>query len=270
MQFSLAAFYHRKSLLTAIAVVAGSLACGSVGLAASAPAAGTAPAAPSAAVPSVTVPVPTVSGVSPVSTAAPAPTTRQAAQTQPAKSKKSPVAKKERPLSGFVGSINTSHVNIRSGPGLAYYVLGQLTTGDLVNVVGTRNGWDAIDPPVGTVCYIAKKFVHVGSDTTQGRVSANYVFVRAASRLAPQSDYAVVKVVSRGTHVHIVGSTPSFYVIQPPHGARVYVLEKFVTSAGANAQYLAPKLQMPAGFKGSTLAASLAAGTSAVLSSSTA
>ena len=103
-----------------------------------------------------------------------------------------------------------------------------------------------------------------GDDFTVSRWSL------AASRLAPQSDYAVVKVVSRGTHVHIVGSTPSFYVIQPPHGARVYVLEKFVTSAGADAQYLAPKLQMPAGFKGSTLAASLAAGTSAVLSSSTA
>ncbi len=257
MQFSLAAFQHRKILLTAVGVMACSLTYGSVSLAASAP--------PGATVPSVTVPVPAVSGLPALSTTAP--TTRQAAQTQPAKPAKAAKVKKI-PLSGAVGSINANNVNIRSGPGLAYYALGQLTTGDLVNVVGSRNGWDAIDPPVGTLCYIAKKFVHVGSDTTKGRVSASYVFVRAASRLAPQSDYAVVKVVSRGTHVHIVGSTASFYVIQPPRGAHVYVLAKFVTPAGSDAQYLAPKLKMPAGFKGSTLAASLATGNSAVLASS--
>ncbi len=265
MQLSLSAFGHQKKLL-AVTVLTGVLSCGSVSLAASAPPVGSKPAAPGATVPSVTVPVPAVSGLPPLSTTAPAPTTRQAAQTQPAKTAKKVKAK--IPLSGAVGSINTSNVNIRSGPGLAYYALGQLTTGDMVNVVGSRNGWDAIDPPVGTLCYIAKKFVHVGSDTTQGRVSAKYVFVRAASRLAPRSDYAVVKVVSRGTHVHIVGSTPSFYVIQPPHGAHVYVLAKFVTSAGADAQYLAPKLKMPAGFKGATLAASLSTGNSAVLPSS--
>ncbi len=266
MQFNLATSGNRKLLLTAVAVVTGTLAYGSVGLAASASTASGTPAAPSVAVPSVTVPVPAVSGLPGVVTTAPAPTTRQGAQTQPAK----PAKGKKKPLSGFVGSINASNINIRSGPGLAYYALGQLTTGDMVNVVGTRNGWDAIDPPVGTLCYIAKKFVHVGTDTAKGHVSANYVFVRAASRLAPRSDYAVVKIVSRGTRVHIVGSTPSFYVIQPPRGAHVYVLAKFVTSAGANAQYLAPKLRMPAGFKGATLAASLAAGNSAVLASATA
>ena len=260
MQSSFTVCGYRKMSLAVVGVLAGSLAYGSVALAA--PSAGAAPATAGAAVPSVTVPVPAVKGLPAVATTAP--TTRRATKPKSVK----PATHAKKPSGGFVGSINARNVNIRSGPGMAYYVLGQLQSGDMVNVVGSLNGWDAISAPAGTLCYISKQFVHVGSDSAKGRVSANYVYVRAASRLAPHSDYAVVKVVSRGTHVHIVGSTPSFYVIEPPRGAHVYVLAKFVTAAGANAEYLAPKLQMPAGFKGATLAASLATGNSAVLASS--
>lgn len=155
----------------------------------------------------------------------------------------------------FTGEINASHVNIRSGPSINYYPVGQLSRHDLVSVLGTRRGWYAIAAPHGTRCYIARQFVKPNVDGTVGRVTGDYINVRAASVLAPHADFAIVNMLRSGATVHIVGSTSSFYVIKAPPGTRVYVLSKFVAKAAADAQYARPTLVMPAGVSGGQFAA---------------
>ncbi len=155
----------------------------------------------------------------------------------------------------FTGEITASHVNIRSGPSINYYPVGQLSRNDLVSVLGTRRGWYAIAAPHGTRCYIARQFVKPDADGTSGRVTGDYINVRAASVLAPHADFAIVNMLRSGAQVHIVGSTSSFYVIKAPPGTRVYVLSKFVTKAAADAQYARPTLVMPAGVSGGQFAA---------------
>ncbi len=148
----------------------------------------------------------------------------------------------------FVGEITADRVYVRSGPGTSYYEIGQLSRGDKVNVVGQRQSWYRISPPAGTFCYLAKELVEVGGDGKTGTVKAEYANVRAASASTPNSDYAVLAVIRRGTAVNILGAfnTPnhSYYRITPPENALMYVSPQFVRPV-AGAEYSAPTIKAP-------------------------
>src|SRR5205807_337725 len=89
----------------------------------------------------------------------------------------------------LVAAVTGDKVYVRSGPGTAYYEIGQLTKGDLVQVVGTSNGWYKILPPNGTFCLVAKEFVETdpaaggGAAPTSGTVKGDYVNVRAGTAI---------------------------------------------------------------------------------------
>lgn len=174
--------------------------------------------------------------------------------------------------SSFIGAISASNVNIRSGPGLRYYVVGQLSNGNLVNVVKTTKGWDAISAPAGARCYVAKQFVKLNASGTRGTITSRFVNLRAASALTPTSDYAVVGVARRGQRVSVVGHTGMFTIIRAPMHTHFYVYASFVKPAPAGSTYISPQLQMPPGFKGVAVAglapASVAAGSAPAANSS--
>ena len=153
-------------------------------------------------------------------------------------------------VTAFVGQINATHVNIRSGPGLSYYAIGQLARGDLIQVTGERNGWYRFAAPAGARCYIARQFVKLGADGTTGTVTGSFVNVRAASALTPASNYAVVDVLNTGSKVSVTGQTPNYDIIRAPKGTGFYVLARFVAPAPAGSTYVTPELKMPPGFKG--------------------
>lgn len=145
----------------------------------------------------------------------------------------------------FVGEILADRVYVRSGPGTSYYEIGQLGKGDIVNIVGQRGGWYRISPPTGTFCYLAKELVEVGGDGKVGTVKAEFANVRAASSSSPNSDYAVLTVIRRGTAVNILGSTERYYRITPPEKAFMYVAPQFVRQA-AGKEYTPPAIKAPA------------------------
>ena len=196
----------------------------------------TAPAAAAATAPAVTVPVP----VSPAPAASTAKVKKRA--------KKSKIS-----VTAFVGQINATHVNIRSGPGLSYYAIGQLARGDLIKVTGERNGWYRFAAPAGARCYIARQFVKLGADGSTGTVTGSFVNVRAASALTPASNYAVVDLLNTGATVSVTGQTPVYDIIRAPKGTGFYVLARFVSPAPAGSTYVTPELIMPPGFKGAGL-----------------
>ena len=200
-----------------------------------APAAPAATTAPATTATAVTVPVPVVS--------------------EPGSQVK--IKKKAKKLkisaTAFVGQINAHDVNVRSGPGLSYYTLGQLGRGDLVKVTGERAGWYRFAAPAGVRCYIARQFVKLSADGTTGTVTGSFVNVRAASALTPGSNYAVVDMLNTGATVSVTGQTPTYDIIRAPKGTGVYVLARFVSPAPAGSTYVTPELKMPAGFKGTGL-----------------
>ncbi len=147
----------------------------------------------------------------------------------------------------FVGTIVRDRVNVRSGAGVNFYELGQLSRGDTVQVVGSKNGWYAIDPPAGVYCYVVKELVDVEAGGQSGTIKGEFVNVRAASALHPASDYAVLTIAKKGTKVTILGSADKYYKIAPPDGAHVYVSGQFVIAAAAGTAYSTPTLQLPAG-----------------------
>ena len=153
----------------------------------------------------------------------------------------------------FVASVTSDKVYVRSGPGTAYYEIGQLAKNDLVYVVGTSKGWYQILPPNGTYCMIAKDFVDAAG--AEGTVKADYVNVRAGTALNKNRDPSVVlTVVRKGAKLKILGATDKYYEIAPPEGARVYVSPQFVKQAAAGTEYKVPDLKLPTGMSGPSMA----------------
>ncbi len=232
------------SIGLAFAVACGAAVCAGAATTAPATAPATMPAAPvptsaPATAPAVTVPVPVVQ--------TPAPAAR-AAKKKAKANKKSKIN-----VTAFIGQIKATHVNIRSGPGLSYYAIGQLARGDLIKVTGERNGWYRFAAPAGARCYIARQFVKLGADGATGTVTGSFVNVRAASALTPASNYAVVDMLNTGSSVSVTGQTSAYDIIRAPKGTGFYVLARFVSPATAGSTYVTPELKMPAGFKGTGL-----------------
>jgi len=248
----------RKDALTKLAIAAAIGSSALITLAqASAPAAGTAssPATAPAASAPATVAAPTLT-ISPAPTsevAVPATAPAPIVPLTPAPAAAAP-APATAPASGgevaavtqpFIGAVSSDKVYIRSGPGTAYYELGQLTKGDLVYVVGASRGWYQILPPNGTFCMIAKELVDA-----DGTVNKDYVNLRAGTAVSKNRDpSAVLNVVRKGTKLHILGQTDKYYEVAPTEQSYVYISPQFVQPSQA-AEYKVPELKLPAGATG--------------------
>ncbi|HUO09998.1 MAG TPA: SH3 domain-containing protein [Phycisphaerae bacterium] len=152
----------------------------------------------------------------------------------------------------FTGRITADRVYIRSGPGSAYYEMGQLSKGDTIEVVGSRLGWYQILPPNGTFCMVAKDFVDADLATHTGTVKADYVNVRAGTALSKREPSAVLTVIRKGTKLDILGgggATDKYYQIAPPEKAYVYISPQFVHQ-DPSAEYKVPNLKLPPGAVG--------------------
>jgi uncharacterized protein YgiM (DUF1202 family) len=215
-------------------------------------------------------PPPLTSGTT--STTAPAPVTTPL-PAAPAAPATPATATPEVSTKPFVGTVAGTRVYVRSGPGQHYYELGQLSKGDTVQVLGTKEGWYIIAPPAGTFCLIAKELVDVDASGKLGTVNTPFVNVRAGSALHPASDYAVLGVIKQGTPLNLVGATQKYYKIVPPDSIAVYVSATLIKSAGEGALYTQPQLKLPAGtppFGKDDVAITPGSATTAPASSSTA
>ena len=155
----------------------------------------------------------------------------------------------------FVGTITADKVYVRSGPGSAYYELGQLGKGDTVRVVGSRLGWYQILPPNGTFCLIAKEFVDADSAGATATVKSDYVNLRAGTAYYQNREpSAVLTVVRKGEKLTIVGSTDKYYKVAPTAKAYVFISPQFVAQSSDGTEYKIPDLRLPAGAVGPNVA----------------
>ena len=130
-----------------------------------------------------------------------------------------PAAAQEVP---FTGVVVDDRVEVRAGPGRAYYVVDELEKGDRVEVVLVLFGWNKILAPDSSFSYIPQAFVNARGDGSVGVVTGEHE-VKAGSVNGPGMSYKTQVVLSRGDRVQILGTEGDYYKIQPPEDAHVYL-----------------------------------------------
>jgi uncharacterized protein YgiM (DUF1202 family) len=152
----------------------------------------------------------------------------------------------------FVATVTGDKVYVRSGPDTKNYEIGQVAKGDLVYVVGLRQGWYQILPPNGAFCLVAKEFVELDNGGRSGTVKGEYVNVRAGSAIYKDSDYAILPPpLRKGAKLKVLGATEKYYQIAPPETAYFFVKADFVKAA-PGAEYKVAQLKLPANVSGPT------------------
>ncbi|MEX0654011.1 MAG: hypothetical protein WD534_07160 [Phycisphaeraceae bacterium] len=131
-----------------------------------------------------------------------------------------PAAAQNTPYTGIIVEDN---VQVRAGAGRAYYVVGELDRGKLVEVEEVIFGWLKIVPPDGVNSYISKAFVDASGEGRTGTVNANRTRVTAASIEGPGNSYREQTLLNRGATVKIAGEEGSFYKIAPPANTYVFL-----------------------------------------------
>lgn len=114
--------------------------------------------------------------------------------------------------------IATAEVAVRAGPSERYYVTQKLRRGTRVEVVGERNGYLEIAPPLGSFSWVAKDDVEIRSPNL-GVIVAERAMTRVGSALLPDRMDNRGTFLPRGTRVTIVGQGR----MPAPGGTRVFL-----------------------------------------------
>ncbi|XAM01258.1 hypothetical protein OT109_07675 [Phycisphaeraceae bacterium D3-23] len=126
---------------------------------------------------------------------------------------------------GYTAVITNNEVEVRSGAGRAYYVVGVMETGQRVEVVDVLfdASWYQIVVPSGVHSYVSKAFVNAQGDGSVGVINANRTECKAAALRGPGASYRVQHLFSQGDRVEIVGEEGNYYKIVSPEEAYVFV-----------------------------------------------
>lgn len=125
----------------------------------------------------------------------------------------------------FIGVITDAQVEVRSGAGRAYYVVGELKKGDLVRVqkILFEETWYQITVPTAIHSYVSKAFVNAQGDGETGIINADRTEFKAASTKGPGESYRVQGTLSKNDKVTILGEEGNFYKIVSPTDAAVFI-----------------------------------------------
>ena len=100
----------------------------------------------------------------------------------------------------------TAAVNVRSGPGTAYTILGKLSAGDKVEKLGVSGTWTKINYN-GKAAYVSSKYVKDVSGTTATYMQAT---ANVNVRSGPGTSYAKLGQLYKGTIVPKLGTSGSW------------------------------------------------------------
>ncbi len=133
--------------------------------------------------------------------------------------------------------ISASSLNVRSGAGTSYSVIGNLKKGNSASVVASTNGWYKIKYGSG-YGYISSKYTTSSALTTNTTnvaptTSANKTVYTTTSlnvRSGASTSYSVVGVLGSGKAASVVGTSGSWYKIKYGSGYG-YISSKYTTSS---------------------------------------
>jgi len=86
-------------------------------------------------------------------------------------------------------TVKPKKLNVRSGPGENYTIVGSLKAGDAVTATGSKGDWIAIEPPTGATAFVAAKLLHqvIASPSTT-LAATNETFT--PTEVAPETEIA--------------------------------------------------------------------------------
>ncbi|MEW6448359.1 MAG: N-acetylmuramoyl-L-alanine amidase [Bacillota bacterium] len=136
--------------------------------------------------------------------------------------------------------VNRPSVNLRGGPGTGYALMGQVSQGTRLTVVGKSGKWYQVRLSSGRVVWIAGWLVQAvtGSQGTPSRseeTPAAVVVNRPSVNLrgGPGTGYALMGQVSQGTRLTVVGKSGKWYQVRLSSGRVVWIAGWLVQAAAA-------------------------------------
>ncbi len=130
--------------------------------------------------------------------------------------------------------VTTGAVNVRSGPGTSYPVLGVLAAGEAVNGATASGGWVKLDYR-GKTAYVSANYLTVTAEPApdpDGETVATMVTTADLNlRTEPSLDSAVVKVLPKATLVTTTGRTSERFVEVIVDGARNWISGNYLAPA---------------------------------------
>ncbi len=143
----------------------------------------------------------------------------------------------------YVGVVVGNNVYVRSGDSTSCYPVTKVSRGQRLTVQGEAADWLKIAPLPGTFSYVDKNYVE--RDGSEGTVTADRVWVRAGSRLSDERSAAQC-VLNKGDKVTILGEDDTFFKIETPASAPLYISARFIVPESQAAEIPAPAPQLEA------------------------
>ncbi len=101
--------------------------------------------------------------------------------------------------------VTATTLNVRSGAGTSYSVLGSLSKGTKVEVISTTNGWSKISYN-GSTGYVSSQYL--SDNTTSTNTTTKYVTATTLNvRSGAGTSYSVLGSLSKGTKVEVISTT---------------------------------------------------------------
>jgi uncharacterized protein YgiM (DUF1202 family) len=155
------------------------------------------------------------------------PNTQPPAQTPPANT---PPPQTPAPPSSQTGTVNITSgtLNIRSGPGTNYGVIGSLKKGATVTITGSTGSWFIISFG-GKTGYVSYSYIRLSASapSTTKTGTVNIASGTLNVRSGPGTGYSVVGALKKGNQVTVTSTVGSWYQIQFS-GTTAYVSTSYV------------------------------------------
>ncbi len=133
----------------------------------------------------------------------------------------------------------SANVNVRSGPGTQYSVVGSLTSGQAVTVTGSSGNWYRINWSSGSAYVSATYLNQAGTyyprptPTPPATADGNfYATARVNVRSGPSTGYTIVGVLEQGDRVTVTATNGNWYRINWNSG-NAYVSASYLARVGS-------------------------------------
>ncbi|HHX72200.1 MAG TPA: SH3 domain-containing protein, partial [Clostridiales bacterium] len=139
----------------------------------------------------------------------------------------------ETPEPETLAVVTGSVVNVRSGAGTSYSVVGSVRKGESVVVLETLSGWYKIRLKSGQTGYISAEYATIqpatpDPETKTGLVTGSYVNIRIGPSTSTQS----LGTVPRGSQVEILGKENGWYLVRLSD-LTGYISENYIAAGAA-------------------------------------
>ncbi len=127
------------------------------------------------------------------------------------------------------GTVTGAVVNVRSGPGTGYSVVGQVTAGRSYPVSGESNGWYKINFN-GMTAYISASYMKVAassSTVTVGTVTANHVNIRSGAG----TGYGILGQANYGDTFNVISKNGAWFYVSSATGLKGYISASYLTTS---------------------------------------